>query len=75
MNQSKIIKIVTNVKKPTDCKIKIEDEEIFYKITVNEQDFNLLNENSKKNVYEYLNDLENILKKLNKMTLIVKEKF
>ena len=71
----KTIFIHTETEKPKNCKIVIEDMTIFYKVGISKDDLDKLNEKDKNNVYQYLNELEEKIKKLNKMSLLVYEDF
>jgi hypothetical protein len=70
-NESNLI--YTKIKKPKNCAIKIEDFAAFYKISINKEQFDSLNENDQINVYKYLNELEEKIKKLEKLPLMVFE--
>ena len=73
--KKQVVFVKTNTEKPKNCEITVLDVDAFYKISLNEKEFNLLNENEKIPIYVYLNELESEIKKLykDKDVLIVKE--
>jgi hypothetical protein len=73
MTNDKPILIFTETEKPKNCKIRINDMKAFYQISINKKQFDSLNENDKINVYKYLNELEEKIKKLEKVALMVFE--
>ncbi len=73
MTNDQPILIFTKTEKPKNCNIKVEDIKAFYKISINKEQFDSLNEDDKINVYKYLNELEEKIKKLKKLPLMVFE--
>ncbi len=63
----------TETEKPKNCNIKVEDITAFYKISINKEQFDSLNEDDQINVYKYLNELEEKIRKLEKIPLMVFE--
>jgi hypothetical protein len=73
MTNDKSILIFTETEKPKNCKIRINDMKAFYQISINKKQFNSLNEDDKIHVYKYLNELEEKIKKLDKVALMIFE--
>jgi len=73
MTNDQSILIFTETEKPKNCNIKVKDMKTFYKISINKEQFDSLNENDQINVYKYLNELEEKIKKLEKFSLMVFE--
>jgi len=73
MTNDQPILIFTEIEKPKNCNIKIQDMIGFYKISINKEQFDSLNEDDKVNVYKYLNEIEEKIKKLEKVPLMVIE--
>ena len=71
----KTIFIYTKTEKPKNCKIVVEDMTVFYKVGISKDDLDKLNEKDKNNVYKYLNEIEEEIKKLGKTSLLVYEDF
>jgi hypothetical protein len=69
--------IITDIKKPKNCEIKIIDMGLFIKILINKKEYqsiiNSNNENEKILLHMYLNELESKLKDTNKKILMVQE--
>jgi hypothetical protein len=63
------------IKNPTNCEVKIYFLETFYQISINREHFNNLNENTKTELYKYLNNLEETIKELGKKCIMVKVDF
>jgi len=75
MTDQEIILIHTKTKKPKNCKVKVEDIRVFYKIAINKDDFDILDEQEKNNVYQYVNELQEKIAELGKVPLLVFEDF
>ena len=75
MTNKKQTLIFTNTERPKNCEIKVEEMYETYKISINKKQFDSLDEDSKIEVYEYLNELEEEIKNLGKFYLMVKEDF
>ena len=75
MTNEKQILIFTNTERPKNCEIKVEEIGGTYKILINKKQFDSLDADNKINVYKYLNELEEKIKNLGKLYLIVKEDF
>jgi len=75
MTNNEIILISTKTKKPKNCKIIIKDMKAFCKVAISKEDLNKLNEKDKTNVYKYLNELEEKIKKMGKLSLLVYDDF
>ena len=75
MTDQEIILIHTKTEKPKNCKVKIDDIRAFYKIAINKDDFDILNEQEKNNVYQYVNELQEKITELGKVPLLVLEDF
>ena len=73
MTNNQPILIFTETEKPKNCNIKVEDIKAFYKISINKEQFDCLDEEDKINVYKYLNELEEKIRKLEKLPLMVFE--
>lgn len=74
MTQQEIPLIETKSKKPENFKIKlIKMYDAFYKISINQKQFDSLNENEKIPIYIYLNELQEKLNDRNMYNIIVKE--
>ena len=73
MTNDQPILMFTETKKPKNCNIKVEDIKAFYKISINKEQFDSLNEEGQIHVYKYLNELEEKIKKLEKLPLMVFE--
>jgi len=73
MTNNQPILIFTETEKPKNCNIKVEDIKAFYKISINKEQFDSLDEEDKINVYKYLNELEEKIRKLEKLPLMVFE--
>ena len=74
-NEFDLVLIKVKTKKPKNCRIKIEDMFAFYRITVNKNDMDMLNEKDKKKVYQYLQEIQEKINKTEKMPLVVYENF
>ena len=67
--------IETKSEKPKNCKIElISMNDEFYKISLNQDQFDSLSEDEKIPVYIYLNELQEKLNSKNMYNIIVKEK-
>jgi len=75
MTDQEIILIHTKTEKPKNCKVKIDDIRAFYKIAINKDDFDILDEQEKNNVYQYVNELQEKITELGKVPLLVLEDF
>jgi hypothetical protein len=73
MTNDQSILMFIETQKPKNCNIKVEDVKAFYKISINKKQFDSLNEDDQINVYKYLNELEEKIKKLEKLSLMVFE--
>ena len=73
MTNQEIILIHTKTEKPKNCKISVEDIRAFYKIAINKNDFEILSEQDKLNVYQYLNELQEKIAEIGKVPLLVYE--
>ena len=73
MTNDQPILIFTETEKPKNCNIKVENTKGFCKISINKEQFDSLNEDDQINVYKYLNELEEKIKKLEKLPLMVFE--
>ena len=69
------ILIFTDAEKPKNCDIVIKDFTGMCEISINEKQFELLNEKDKVNVFLYLQELEEKIEKMGKMSIIVKKQF
>ena len=69
------ILIFTDAEKPKNCDIVIKDFTGMCEISINEKQFELLNEKDKVNVFLYLQELEEKIEKMEKMSIIVKKQF
>ena len=75
MKDQETIFIVTKIEKPKNCKIIIKDMKAMYKVAISKEDLNKLNEKDKINVYKYLNELEEKIKEMGKLSLLVYDDF
>ncbi len=75
MTNQEIILIHTKKEKPKNCKIIIKDMDVFYKVAVSKDNLNALSEEDKTNVYEYLNELQEKIKEMGKLPLLVYDDF
>ena len=73
MTNDQTILMFTETEKPKNCNIKVEDITTFYKISINKEQFDSLNEEGQIHVYKYLNELEEKIRKLEKFSLMVFE--
>jgi hypothetical protein len=71
MKNNQPILIFTETEKPKNCNIKVQDLKAIYEISINKEQFDSLNKNDQINVYKYLNELEEKIKKLKKIPLMV----
>ena len=75
MKDQETIFIVTKIEKPKNFKIIIKDMKAMYKVAISKEDLNKLNEKDKINVYKYLNELEEKIKEMGKLSLLVYDDF
>jgi hypothetical protein len=75
MTNNQPILMFTETEKPKNCNIKVEEMYETYKISINKKQFDSLDEDNKINVYKYLNELEEKIKNLGKLCLMIKEDF
>ena len=73
MTNDQSILMFIETEKPKNCNIKVEDVKAFYKISINKKQFDSLNEDDQINVYKYLKELEEKIRKLEKLSLMVFE--
>ena len=64
-----------NIECPGGFHIKVEDKLFFLKVTVDEEQYNNMTEESKPVVYGYLNEVKKTLEDLGASVLLVQEKW
>jgi hypothetical protein len=64
-----------NIECPSGFHIKIEDRISFLKVTVDQEQYNNMTEESKPVVYDYLNEVKKTLENLGATIFLVQEKW
>jgi len=75
MTYNQPILIFTDTEKPKNCNIVIKDFTAMCQVSVNQKQFDILNEEDKIKVYAYLKELEEKINELGKICIIIKEEF